>query len=512
MPAEPPVKAPPGDLIRLAEAGDVEAQNGLGLWYFDNLPETSHARTWFDRAAAQGHKNAMHNLGILAAQADDDEVAIAWFNKAIAAGNVISLYYLGRLHRRNGDTRSAFEAFDKGARGGSLEAQEALCELILEERLEDHYDLAFFLTERNAGQGRASAQRILGLLYSKGIGVEPDPHKAISWWLESARNGDMVAQYNLGISYHQGDMVERDVVAAMRFLMAAAAQGDDEAKAYLPRVEADLSAPQRQRLHREQASVLPGEAPVKAPPADLLEAAEAGDAEAQSALGRWYGENVPNSPYASKWFKRAAEQGLPKAMHNLGVLAFQADDRELAVAWFRKAVAAGWRNSIVPLGRLLQENGDIEGAFETFQAGLRQGCEVSENALSQLIVDKEIEEHYELARAQTKRAAEQGDAFAQTRLGTIYHEGLGVEQDPRKALSWWLRAAEQGHSGAQLMAGVAYHMGLFLKQDRVAAMRLLMASAAQGNDGAEIYLADVEKDLTPDERQTLEQERIAIRH
>lgn len=82
-----------------------------------------------------------------------------------------------------------------------------------------------------------------------------------------------------------------------------------------------------------------------------------------------------------------------------------------------------------------------------------------------------------------------------------------------KDTHFWRRdPTEQGHSGAQLMAGVALHMGFCVKQDRVAAMRLLTASAAQGNEGAEIYLQDVEKDLTPDERRTLEQERIAIRH
>lgn len=182
------------------------------------------------------------------------------------------------------------------------------------------------------------------------------------------------------------------------------------------------------------------------------------------------------------------------------------------MAWFRKAVAAGWRNSIAPLGMLLKENGNIDDAFETFQYGIRLGCPDSEDALSQLIVDKEIEAYYELARAQTIRAAEQGSAIAQTRLALVYNEALGVERDPGKAMSLYLQAAKQGHSGAQLAAGIALHMGFCVKQDRVAAMRFLMASAAQGNDGAEIYLRDVEKDLTPEERQTLARDRAATRH
>ncbi len=257
---------------------------------------------------------------------------------------------------------------------------------------------------------------------------------------------------------------------------------------------------------------MPAETSIKSPPAELLHAAEAGDAEAQNELGRWYGEALPETPYARIWFRRAADQGVPKAMHNLGIVALQDDDRELAIGWFRKAVAAGWRNSFLPLGKLLEGSGDIEGAFATYRAGAERGCSDCEEALSQIIVDKEIEAHYELARSQTMRAAAQGSAVAQTRLGTIYHEGLGVERDPGKATALWLRAAEQGHPGAQLMAGVAYHMGHCVKQDRLAAMRLLMASAAQGNEGAEIYLDSVEKDLTAEEKRQLRQELDAGRH
>jgi len=509
-------KAPPIDLVQAAEAGDAKAQNDLGLWYFEHLPQTPYPRTWFERAAAQGHDVAMHNLGILAARANDHELAIAWYNRAVAAGYITSCYFMGRAYRRTGDDARAFQAFDKGARGGCLEAQDALCEFILEKKLEEHYDLAFFLINRNAERGRANAQRILGHLYARGIGVEPNPQKAISWWHESAKNGDMVAQYNLGTSYHQGHMVGKDRVAAMRFLMAAAAQGDDEAQAYLPRVEAELTRQERQVLRgepdAEDQTITTVIASRKTPPVDLVKAAEAGDANAQSDLGRWYHENLPGSPDGLSWFKRAAEQGLPKAMHNLGVAAFQADDRDLAMAWFRKAVAGGWRNSIVPLGMLLKESGNIDEAFTTFQHGIQLGCPDSEDALSQLIVDKEIEAHYELARSQTIRAAEQGSAIAQVRLALIYNEALGVERDPGKAMSLYLQAAKQGHAGAQLAAGVALHMGFCVKQDRVAAMRFLLASAAQGNDGAEIYLRDVEKDLAPEERQTLARDRAATRH
>jgi uncharacterized protein len=249
----------------------------------------------------------------------------------------------------------------------------------------------------------------------------------------------------------------------------------------------------------------------KTPPDDLTKAAETGDADAQSNLGRWYAENLPETPYAQMWFKRAADQGLPKALHNLGVLAVKSEDNELAIEWLKKAVAADWLNSMFPLGALLEEKGDISGAFEIYDRGARRGCSNSQGALSQLIVNKEIESHYDLALFLTERAAEEGSPFAQARLGTIYHEGLGVERNPELAASWFLKSAQRGHPGAQLMIGGFYHMGIGIKVNRLAAMRFLLASAAQGNQFAQAYLPDVVADLTPEERSQLESE-IADKH
>jgi TPR repeat protein len=247
------------------------------------------------------------------------------------------------------------------------------------------------------------------------------------------------------------------------------------------------------------------------PPDDLAKAAETGDAEAQSDLGRWYAENLPATPYAQMWFERAAGQGLPKAFHNLGVSAIESGDRELAIEWFRKAVAADWSNSILPLGKLLELSGDISGALEVLDRGARRGVSDSQEALSDLIVQKEIESHYHLAFFLTERAAQQGSLWAQSRLGMIYHEGLGVERNPELAASWFLKAAKRGHPFAQLMIGGSYHLGTGIKVDRPAAMRFLRLSAAQGNEFARAYLPAVEADLTPEERAQLESEAIAIK-
>jgi len=55
--------------------------------------------------------------------------------------------------------------------------------------------------------------------------------------------------------------------------------------------------------------------------------------------------------------------------------------------------------------------------------------------------------------------ATQGYAVAQTSLGLIYYQGLGVIQDDKEAAKWYLKAAEQGNEVAQHELGLMYDKG-----------------------------------------------------
>ena len=48
-----------------------------------------------------------------------------------------------------------------------------------------------------------------------------------------------------------------------------------------------------------------------------------------------------------------------------------------------------------------------------------------------------------------RKAAEQGNAFAQYKLGDMYDKGEGVAKDAAKAKEWWQKAADQGNDAAQ---------------------------------------------------------------
>ena len=241
------------------------------------------------------------------------------------------------------------------------------------------------------------------------------------------------------------------------------------------------------------------------PSADILGRAEAGDAEAANELGLWYAEIQPASRKAEFWFRRAADAGLARAQYNLGVLTMRLGRTDESIGWLRLAEDGGWPSAAFALGSLLEEQGDRKGAVEAFETGAQRECALSQDALGRLALEEDTEASFEAARYWSEKAAEQDYAPAQVRLGTIFHEGLGVARDPQRAARWFLQAAHQGHAGAQAMIGVACHLGIGVPADRQNAARWLSVSAFQGNPMAQAYLPRVNAELTPDERLLLEQ-------
>ena len=89
------------------------------------------------------------------------------------------------------------------------------------------------------------------------------------------------------------------------------------------------------------------------------------------------------------------------------------------------------------------------------------------------------------AFAESRAAAERGDAEAQYRLGLSYVIGVEVPEDVALAAAWFRRAAEQGHAAAQSALGVAYDDGDGVQQDHAAAVAWYRRAAAQGHAGAQ---------------------------
>jgi hypothetical protein len=80
-----------------------------------------------------------------------------------------------------------------------------------------------------------------------------------------------------------------------------------------------------------------------------------------------------------------------------------------------------------------------------------------------------------------RRAADQGDASAQYRVGRMYEGGIGVTQDSAEAVRWYRKAAEQGMATAQFELAISYNFGTGVPKDDAQAVKWYRMVAEQGN-------------------------------
>jgi len=97
------------------------------------------------------------------------------------------------------------------------------------------------------------------------------------------------------------------------------------------------------------------------------------------------------------------------------------------------------------------------------------------------------------------KMAQQGDAEAQWRLGTLYRNGDGVRQSDAEAVEWFRHAAEQKYVPALSALGSQYWAGRGVPQDYGKAYFWYDVALAQGDENAETQLQDLATELTQDE-------------
>jgi TPR repeat protein len=107
--------------------------------------------------------------------------------------------------------------------------------------------------------------------------------------------------------------------------------------------------------------------------------------------------------------------------------------------------------------------------------------------------------NYEKAREKLEPLAEQGDAVAQTYLGTIYQMGLGVKKDYQKAYDLYKPAARSGYASAQYNLGLINYEGLEVKRDLSKAYGWFFLAAEQDHDKAQDRLRLMSTQITPNQ-------------
>ena len=92
-----------------------------------------------------------------------------------------------------------------------------------------------------------------------------------------------------------------------------------------------------------------------------------------------------------------------------------------------------------------------------------------------------------------QKAADQGNASAQYNLGVMYDTGDGVAKNKDLAVQWYQKAADQGHASAQYNLGVIYANGDGVAKNNYLAVQWYQKAADQGLAEALMALKSLRK-------------------
>jgi uncharacterized protein len=102
-----------------------------------------------------------------------------------------------------------------------------------------------------------------------------------------------------------------------------------------------------------------------------------------------------------------------------------------------------------------------------------------------------VRKEYQRAFVLLYPLAEGGDAFAQTNIGYMLSQGLGVGKNEKEAIKWYEKAALKGDSNAQFNIGSMCETGRGIEQSYEKALEWYTKSAEQGNAFAQANLGSL---------------------
>jgi uncharacterized protein len=133
---------------------------------------------------------------------------------------------------------------------------------------------------------------------------------------------------------------------------------------------------------------------------------------------------------------------------------------------------------------------DVNEAFKWYRKAAEQGNAIAQNKLGELYesgqdasghgVPRDIDESFKWYRM----SAEQGYPLAQVSLGWMYNSGLGAPQNFKEVVKWTRKAADQGDAEGQYLLGWRYFVGKRVPQDFDVASFWLSKAAQQGHASA----------------------------
>ncbi|WP_299473252.1 caspase family protein [uncultured Roseibium sp.] len=162
--------------------------------------------------------------------AGEYDKAIEWQQKAVDAGYASAMVYLGQMHLDAQavprDFARAKELFEEAADRGETAAYTALAWIYRAGvGVPQDYAQALEFYREGADLGNDWAMTNIAEFYQKGFGVEKDPNEAVNWYTAAAKSGELTAQTRLARMYQRGDEIPQDFGEARFWFETAAGRG-----------------------------------------------------------------------------------------------------------------------------------------------------------------------------------------------------------------------------------------------------------------------------------------------
>ncbi len=292
------------NLKREAKAGDANAAFELGGIYKNREDhDYERARTWYEKAANNGHLVAKERLGDmyrygLGVEKDWSQAKI-WYEKAANNGHIPSQFMMGELYRYGNGVKQ-------------------------------NWNQAKFWYEKAANQDHGTAQFTLGYMYHGGLGVEQNNEKSVAWYKEASKNGISAASYNLG-QYYLDKPSGRDYAQAKFWYEKARDQGQTGVSRGLAIIRMETARSAKEYL---DAGVLHNQALHDVNSSGIAEALESYTRQCEN-LTVFKGQKTPSSQKA--YCHVAAGAGITRAQTMLSILYFYGKglpkDNCQALAW-----------------------------------------------------------------------------------------------------------------------------------------------------------------------------------
>lgn len=295
--------------VKAADMGDAGAASTLGYMFMSGegcTPDDAKAEMYLRTAAEAGVSAAMCNLGFLLNSIPGRESeAIGFLESAAEAGSVTAMKNLAVMYGTGN--------------GVDVDKQRSI---------------GWYMSAIDAGD--IDSMCALAFIYRVGDGVPEDKMMALELYGRAAEAGDAAAQYEYAFMLDSGEGVPEDHETAETYFRMAADGGDTDACLCIGGILFERG----EFADAEQY---------------FLSAAMKDDVKAQYNLGLMYiGDYLgrPDPGKASEWFEASAELGFVLSHTMLGTICLDSGRAKEAAGHFRKAAEQGEPTAMYNLGAL----------------------------------------------------------------------------------------------------------------------------------------------------------------